>query len=282
MGFRIALHSVSYAGFFYTGGALPLQEIFEKAKDSGYEGVELMAKRPHGLPCDLDAEARSQIKKICVDTGMEIPIIAGYTNFSYSSAGRREKELVYLNECIKLARDLNVGKVRIFAAGMGELDPQYGVRTVPKYGIQYWRWCREFMTDGAKIAEECGVTLGLQNHRPLMESYSDVLSMIDEVGSPALKAIIDPEYVKTVSIEKAVKESARVLLPHIHLGPTFPEVIEDVKKWFKSAKSIGFDGWISYEVCSPRYERHELVPMSKVDALVDEAARSLRQLITET
>jgi len=290
VGFRIALHSVSYAGFFYNGPPLTLEEIIKRARMYGYEGIELMAKRPHALPCDLTAKDRKRIKELFDSNGLSIPIIASYTNFADPSTERRDKELVYMKDVIELARDLDVNKIRVFAAGMTQLDPRHDY-------FQYWRWCKGCLIDSARFAEDAGVMLGLQNHPPLMESYLNVLDMIEEVGSPALKAIIDPPLLSSAKepIEKAVKESAKVLLHHVHVsdkdsvrvGRSWPTFLgkgiysEDLKKWFRIAKTIGYDGWISYEVCEPVYEKHELAPLSKIDALVKEAALFLKQVITE-
>ena len=53
---KIALHSITYAGFFYEGGALSLEQILERAARYGCEGVEIMAKRPVASPFDIDTE----------------------------------------------------------------------------------------------------------------------------------------------------------------------------------------------------------------------------------
>jgi len=299
---KISLHSVSYAGFFYAGSALPLKDVLLRAVKYGYKGVELTAKRPHGLPSDLDQKARREIRELYASNCLEISIVAGYTNFAEPLAERRDKELVYMKEIINLARDLNVNKVRIFAAGMGEVDPRYPY-------TQYWEWCKDCLRDSAEMAEEAGVILGLQNHLPLMHSYRDVLDMIEEVGSPALKAMIDPPLLSAAGdpIEKAVKDSAKVLLHHVHVsdhvvtpGPTVRAVGgyvrgeasqivpmgegnqgEDLRRWFKAVREIGYNGWVSYEVCSPVYEKHRLAPLAKVDILVERAAHFLKEMISE-
>ena len=47
--FRIktCLHSVSYAGFWRGQARLSVEEFLEKAKQLGFDGVMLTAKRPH-------------------------------------------------------------------------------------------------------------------------------------------------------------------------------------------------------------------------------------------
>lgn len=51
---KISLNSVSYAGIFYKGKPLSIEDITAKLSDLGYDGVELMARRPHADPMDLE------------------------------------------------------------------------------------------------------------------------------------------------------------------------------------------------------------------------------------
>ena len=55
---KLALHSVSYSGTWGGQAVLPVEGVISKAKTFGYDGVELMAKRPHVSPLDFDEEKR--------------------------------------------------------------------------------------------------------------------------------------------------------------------------------------------------------------------------------
>ena len=45
---KIGLYSVTYLGIWYDGPALSFEETVKRAKDFGYDGIELDGKRPHG------------------------------------------------------------------------------------------------------------------------------------------------------------------------------------------------------------------------------------------
>jgi sugar phosphate isomerase/epimerase len=276
---------------------LTIKEIAERASSYGYDGVELMAKRPHALPSDLDGSARREAKQTIAGYGLDIPALAGYTNFADPLADRRDKELVYAKALVDLAVDLDVKLVRVFAAGMGDVDH------CATY-LQYWDWCKERLKDVAKMGEDAGVTIGLQNHTPVIQSYVDVINMIEEIGSPALKAIIDPPLLTEAgeSVEQAIKASAPHLAHFVHVsdqlftpGPKIKTVggslhgralrfvkmgdgseSKDLKTWIRVAREIGFNGTISYEVCSPVYRSHKLVPIEDIHELVKHAAAYLR------
>ena len=49
---KIGLYTVSFSGAWYEGPGLPLDEIFKRATEMGFDGVEIGAKRPQGCPTD--------------------------------------------------------------------------------------------------------------------------------------------------------------------------------------------------------------------------------------
>ena len=48
---KIALHSVSYGGVWKGQAVLSLKDFICKAADLGYDGVEIIGKRPHEEAC---------------------------------------------------------------------------------------------------------------------------------------------------------------------------------------------------------------------------------------
>lgn len=63
MSWRLALHTVSYAGVWRGQIRLSLERVLEKAKEPGFDGVMIMAKRPHLPPSHYDAEARKRLRE---------------------------------------------------------------------------------------------------------------------------------------------------------------------------------------------------------------------------
>src|SRR5574340_357772 len=102
---KVGLYTVSFSGAWYDGPGLPLGEILELAKDLGYDGVEVGAKRPHGNPMDLDAKVREKVRAQAAKLKLEIPAIGSYTNFSSPIVERRENELRGANKHVRLGKD---------------------------------------------------------------------------------------------------------------------------------------------------------------------------------
>lgn len=272
---KFILHSVSYSPTWKGQTALSLEAVINKAAQLGFDGIELIAKRPHASPIDLDPEARQRVQEQIQSQGLELACIAGYQDFSTSlehpDMPRLEKELLYLRETIRLAHDLGCRIVRIYS---GFLRPN-----IP-YQDQ-WNWCVSYLREGAKFAEDHDVLLALQNHSEITVHHVDVLEMIEEIGSPAMRVALDAPYVvKTgVALEKAVADVGSLIVystasDHLyrtvalHLAPsafkatgsytltrniTVPvgQGKVDYQTFFKALKGVGYDAYMAYEICSP-------------------------------
>jgi len=315
---KLALYSVSYNGLFYRDSFLTLEQVIEKAANMGYDGVEVEAKRPQASPLDLDKESRKRIKGLAEEKGIEIPVVAAYNNFTSPVLIHRENELLMVREQIKMASDLGAKIVRVFAAwrgwtlrdgkGIYDMVMRYEYPDVTR--LEQWRWCKNCLKESAKVAEEYGITLALQNHGPLIRDHRDVIDMVQEVGSPWLKVCLDlplfpsqdPEYIKQV-----VKEVGDLIV-HSHStgnfveepngeirqiplgrppgrawtpGPdrsTYPDV-HNYSVFLQCLKEIGYNGYLSYEICSPVIINGEYAPISEIDKRVKNQLRFMRKLL---
>lgn len=280
---KISLYTITLSGGYYDGPAVPLLEIFSKAREWGYDGVEIEGKRPHGNPMDLDESARKDIRKAADDNGLEISCVAAYNDYSSPVEEHRENELMMTREQILLAADLGAPVVRVFAAWSGVTRRDGRITyDVARYNIDHRypgttrleRWCyvRDCLAEAAAMAEKAGVTLALQNHGPIIGNYQDILDFIAEVGSPALKVSLDPPLMKDHTEEhyRRALEATGELLVHSHFGGRFikkPDgTVErehspvraagsDWPTFLRLAKEIvgseGYRGHIGYELCSP-------------------------------
>ena len=61
---KIGLYSITYLGLWYRGRALTIEEVIERARRFGYDGVEIDGKRPHGNPVDLPELKDAQISRL--------------------------------------------------------------------------------------------------------------------------------------------------------------------------------------------------------------------------
>ena len=90
---KFALLSVTYAGLFYSGKALTIEQQIHKAKSLGFEALAIETKRPIASPIDISKKEREKIAKL------------GYTFVRkyYSWDAQVKKMLEILNRSIEIA-----------------------------------------------------------------------------------------------------------------------------------------------------------------------------------
>jgi sugar phosphate isomerase/epimerase len=283
---KLGLYSISYGGVWYPGAALSFDEFCKRAKEFGYDGVELDNKRPMGNPMDLDQRKRGEMKNSLARYGLEIPCIAANTDFSSPIPEHRECQLLMVRETAILAKDLGAKIVRLFAAwpgvpiheGVGtydfvhDHDGYYSFMRQYPYAtwIDRYNFVKDGLKEAAKIGEENGVVMVLQNHAPLIRSWKDMFNLITEVNSPWLKACMDlPIFEKQDKeyIANAVRTIGN-LQAHSHFGGEYyrnenkvvkPILLDyyadgkmpDYTHYIQLMNEIGFNGYFTFELCHP-------------------------------
>lgn len=270
---KTCLHSVSYAGFWRGQTRLTVDEFLVKAKELGYEGVMLVAKRPHVSPHDYDKAARARLKAKIDSLGLTLVALAGYTDFTAGidkpGIPNAEIQATWVGEIAELAKDLGTDMVRIFTG-------------YERPGIPYDKQYAE-VVDGlkmaGKLAAEHGVTLAVQNHHDIALHHDAMYWLLKEVNMPNVMAGWDAwsPVLEGLSPEEQ-RESVLKMKPFIvntivadyvaHPRYTYQneltnykaeqpvmravpvgEGIIDYKNWFAAMKEIGYQGWVVYEMC---------------------------------
>src|SRR5438045_1435942 len=199
---KLGLYSITYMGLGYRGEALPLPAMITRAKQYGYDGIEIDGKRPHGNPLEWPTPRCRELRSLADREGMDIFAVAANNDFSNPVPEVREAQICFMRDLIRMTSDLGAPTLRVFLAWWGvtrhpklaTYDIAEGLWPVihEKFtGEEIWGWCREALVECAHYAGDAGVTLALQNHPPLIKDHQDVLRMVEEVGSPHLKISLD-------------------------------------------------------------------------------------------
>jgi sugar phosphate isomerase/epimerase len=207
-----------------------------------------------------------------------------------------------MRELIRMTADLDVKLLRVFLAWPG-------VTTLPDGGARYdiagriwneahrdfseeriWDWCRDGLKEAASFANDHGITLALQNHRPVIRNYRDVLRMIKEIGMPSLKACFDARLEHEMSPEDLIRATREVGALQVlsHYGNEYDEVDgkivpkddEKLPAQVQGLLDIGYQGYLGFELCHPlpRVDG-KLVGLEFADKNTRLAAQYARQLI---
>jgi sugar phosphate isomerase/epimerase len=302
---KIGLYAITYGGVWYRGGALTTEQVLQRAKKFGYEGVEIDGKRPHGNPLDMPKSRCQKLRNMAADMGLQIYAVAANNDFSSPIPEHRETQMVYLRELMRMTADLGAKLVRVFLAWPGvTLLPEGGGRYDIAKAVwlaehkdfseeQTWAWCREGMIEAARLAGDIGVTLALQNHPPVInKGYRDVMRMVKEVGSPHLKVCFDARLEHSLDeegVRKGINEvGALQVLWHFggeyDRGPNGITLKGDEKALGEvlGLLDIGYKGWAGFELCHPLpVVNGQTVGVEFVDKNAQLALEYMRGIIAE-
>jgi sugar phosphate isomerase/epimerase len=266
---KVGLYSITFLGVWYQGRALTLPELIRTAKKYNYSGIEIDGKRPHGNPSDWSAGKCKELKKLADGEGIEIFGVAANNDFSSPMPEFRECQIAYVKDLIRMTADLGARTLRLFLGWPGvTLHPQLAqyelARDIWKYTHEKfteeetWAWCREGVTECCKYAVDAGVILALQNHKPVIEDYPEVLKMVEEVNSPNLKISLDVPIMDDKSQANIRKAAGLVGDKQVlsHFGGEYDRGAdgrvtgqEFYRDFVRAMTDIGYNGYMSYELC---------------------------------
>lgn len=271
MSFTSLLHSVSYSGS-WGQRALSVEQFVDKAADLGFDGVMLMAKRPHAGVLDYGEKERSRLRQQIEKRRLRETCIAGYNNFTadleHGEVPHREIQILYVTELARLTRDLGGNLVRIFT---GYEHPAQG------YTAQ-WNLVVSAIRECAQRAAEFGVIIGVQNHHDLGAGFESQFDLIEAVGEPNCKALFDAwapalhgadldaaaKLMGPITVHTTIANYQRrpryrydaavvnysPLAPYIQAVP-IDEGFIDYGRFLNGMRAAGFHGSVAYEMCSP-------------------------------
>jgi sugar phosphate isomerase/epimerase len=279
---KLGLYSITYLGVWYRGEALTHEQLIERARRFGYQGIEIDGKRPHGNPLDLPVSRCRDLRARAADAGVPIYAVAANNDFSSPIPEHREAQLVYVRELVRMTADLGAPVLRMFCAWPGVTVSDDGgtyevARRVWRVAQheggdeRAWDRCRAGLVETARWAGDHGVTLALQNHPPVVDNHRDMLRMIAEIDSPVVKACFDAPLAHMHGVPD-MRQAARdvgSLQVLSHFGGEYVRDEDGTVRglvrhrdgsltpenfytdFVRGMHDIGYDGYLGYELCHP-------------------------------
>jgi sugar phosphate isomerase/epimerase len=294
---KFALLTVSYSGLFYHGRALSLLQQIRRARELGFDGLSIEAKRPVASALDLTTGDRKHIREAAASEGLTLCAVESMSNFASPIMEERENNLAMMRQVIDLASDLEVAIVKVFAAWPGLIDGEdetavyapyervgYHTRLYPA-DLRRWRRAVEGLRETADVAASRGITLVLQNHAPVLRTgYEDTLAMMREVERPNVGLCLDVPLFKERLSDEYVREAVRACGEHIlltHYGAwnfarseegavrqePAPSVGGEInyRTFLSELHHAGYDGYLVSEYCLPCIKDHRIAGIEEID-----------------
>jgi sugar phosphate isomerase/epimerase len=317
---KFSLDTVGYGGYFTDGEHTSLEDAMRRASRFGYDAVCIYAHRPIGFPMDIDADRRRRLKDLARELDLELGAVVCCTNFmkgNHVLLYPQEKEILYVRDCIRLAKDMGMKIVRVLAAfygyfqnphaGTGYGNPAFESRSARvsqnKDWLEAWHQVREGLTEVARIAKGEGNTLALQTHPEVTNNNEETLEMIEEVGVDSLKVGLDlplfesfdPEFVRQtvhsmqglMVYSHSISIAGKKTVGGVQYGwdEVTPGSEKDPCPWrifLQACQQIGYDGYLSHEQCSPMIVKgHKIAGLAHVDERYQDALAYLKPIAKE-
>jgi sugar phosphate isomerase/epimerase len=269
---RTALFTVSFAGL-WGQDRLTLEQSIDVAADLGYDGVEIMGKRPHLSVLDYGVDDCRRLRDRAEQRGCRVAAVAGYTDFTGGASTPEvpfgEMQVHYATELARRAAALGCDLVRVFTSYEHEAAGF----------MAQWRQTVESLRLCCDRAAEIGVRIGVQNHHDIAVDTKAYLELLAEVDRPNIVPMYDcwSLYLRGEDVAAGAAQLARrmqfttvadyVTLPrwkylpqHVNYTASEPPAVLAVPmgegelpydSFFNALRSHGYDGWVSYEMCSP-------------------------------
>ena len=188
-------------------------DLLHKVADMGYDIIEVAVE-------DKDLIDWPLLKKAAAETGLNITISGAFgpnRDISSEDAAIRKNGFNYIVDCLRIAADMGspiftgpvysaVGKTRIVSAERKQ---------------QERNWCIENLREVGKIAQECGVVVGVEPlnrfETDMVNTAEQALSLVREVAHPSLKISLDTFHnnIEEKNIPATIRAIGRDLLCHV-------------------------------------------------------------------
>ena len=247
LAYQLAMPEVK-ASHLLTAYKGDLKEGFRLLKENGYDGAELMI-------CKTDKEARDTLKSLCGEFQLEISVLVTGELYNYEglSLSNHDPDVRakcinkfhdYINMAAEFGAQVNIGRSR------GLYEPG-----IPHE--QTYAWALESLRSLTPYAEQKQVRLILEPVNFLqcdfILSAQDGRDIVDQVGSPYLKIMIDVFHmnIQEKDMLAQIRES-KGYFSYVHLcdnNRLYPGNCGfDFAAIIKTLKETGYDDYVGIEV----------------------------------
>lgn len=193
-GNRIGISTYSFWRF-KDGLKLPMAECIEKSAAMGFDAVEF-------LHMQMESEengALQKLKQTALREGVDLCGLSIHQSFVSPDKAVRQKNIDHTLHCIELAYKLGIPVMRLNTGRWGttksfdDLMKNRGIepRLEGYSDDDGFKWVIDSITECLKKAEECGVTLALENHWGLGRTPEGVMRIVNSVNSQWLAVLMD-------------------------------------------------------------------------------------------
>jgi sugar phosphate isomerase/epimerase len=250
---RIAVSTYSYWQF-RNKGLRGIETCIDLAADHGFDGVEILHRQMERENNDY----LQRLKRRAFLLGLDLCGFSTHQTFLSPNKETRQKNIDHTIRCLELAYALGIPTMRVNTGTWGTsknfnaLMKNKGIEPPLKghSDEDAYPWVIDGLGACLKVAERCGVTMGLENHWGLGRTAKGVLRIVDAVKSPWLQVTLD-----TGNFLENIYEQLEALAPRACLvqaktyygGGIWYTLDLDYNRIVGILRKAGYRGYISLE-----------------------------------
>ncbi len=180
---------------FQEGLKLPIETCIDLAAEWGFDAVEI-------LHVQMEEQTNAYLQKLKQRAflhGVALCGLSTHQGFVSPDKEVRDRNIRHTQECIEVAYRLGIPMIRVNTGRWGtirsfdELMKNRGVEPTPdgRTDEEAFAWVIDSLQQCLPKAEECGVTLALENHWGLSRTPEAILRIVRQIGSPWLRVLMD-------------------------------------------------------------------------------------------
>lgn len=259
-----------------------LADLFDKAVQFGYDGVELRGSR-EGL---TTGEYVAQVAAEWERTNLPVVTMACPCNLNNPSADERAAEVEKAIEVLRAGAGIGVKLFNTMAGSMLAKGASYGEFAINGSGCatwEQWAWAVEGYQALGKVAEELGVRMAFETHNCYLHDLAKpTAELLRRIDSPAIGANLDLGNIVLNPNGESLVEALNILDGRIYynhlknvLKPStggyimcaLPDGIIDNRVWLRELQARGNDSPVALE--SPRLGDRDYFARQDIDYIRD-------------
>lgn len=244
----------TYSFWHFKDERVEVADCIERAAAMGFDGVEIL----HRQMTSEDNAYLQDLKRRAHANGLCLMGFSIHQGFVYPDADKRQQNIEHTHHCIELAYRLGIPVLRLNTgrwntiADFDELMAHKGIEPIlPGHTEdEGFQWCIDAIEKCLPKAEECGVTLALENHWGLGRTAAGLLRIYNAIQSPWLKLLLDTGNFldDTYAQMQQIAPHAQIVQAKTYFGGGEWYTLDiDYARVASILRQAGFKGWISLE-----------------------------------
>jgi sugar phosphate isomerase/epimerase len=203
----------TYSFWHFKGDKVEIEQCIDRAADMGFDGVEIL----HQQMRSEENGYLQELKRRAFTQGLDLMGFSTHQGFVSPDKAVRQKNVDHTLRCIELAWRLGIPTLRVNTGrwntikSFDDLMANRGIEpNLEGHGDdEGFAWVIDSLQQCIGQAQQCGVTMGLENHWGLGRTADGVMRVVDAVNSPWLQVTLD-----TGNFLENMYEQMERLAPH--------------------------------------------------------------------